>query len=129
MKIIEENSRFRVVWEIFIILLAMVSIFKIPYDLVFENSNYLSSLFLVLVIDILFILDIFLNFHCSYRESGIEILNPDTIKNNYLKKYFKVDLIANFPFDLIALFLLKDFFVYGISIVLIMRLLKGFIVR
>ena len=60
-----------------------------------EKLNY--------VIDILFFMDILMNFRTTYYNSrtALEITDKNLIVKNYLKGYFIIDLLSTVPFDII----------------------------
>ena len=62
-------------------------------DPVILNINY--------VIDVIFFLDIVLNFRTTYfsRKTGDEIFAPKKIAKNYLGGKFVVDMLASIPID------------------------------
>ena len=69
-------------------------------------SNYFNY-----VIDVLFFIDIILNFRTTFyhKSTGEEITNKNLIVKSYLKGNFSVDLISTIPFDLIYIHLfIKD---------------------
>lgn len=59
-------------------------------------------------IDLLFIIDVFVNFRTSYvnTKTGEEIFDLKKIALNYLKARFWIDILASMPFDLFTLFLI-----------------------
>ena len=62
------------------------------------------------LIDILFIVDIIVNFRTSYTNAltGYEILDPKMIAATYLKGMFWIDLLSVLPFDLLIADFLED---------------------
>lgn len=61
-------------------------------------------------IDILFMVDVFINFRTSYINSktGEEIFDLKSIAKNYLKGRFWVDVLASLPLDFIGLLFLSE---------------------
>lgn len=58
-----------------------------------------------LIIDVLFMIDILMNFRTTYvKEGEVLITNPWKIAVHYLKTYFLVDFVAAIPWDLLASF-------------------------
>lgn len=103
MIIIREQSRFRLIWDGLIILLTVVSCVLVPYHLAFLHEPNRLNNGLMFGIALVFFIDIGLNVRTSYRQSGAEIRDPILVRRNYLRGNFLVDLVANFPFDLILL--------------------------
>merc|ERR1719181_2427552 len=52
--------------------------------------------------NIMFVIDIFLNFFTGYTVGGDLILDPEMIQIRYLKSWFFIDLIASVPISLIT---------------------------
>lgn len=123
MKVIKENSYLRNSWDLFVLILIVISCLVIPYQIAFKHSVSLYGSILIYIIDIFFFTDIFLNFYTSYRSQGSEVTELAKIKKQYIKSFFTIDLIANFPFDLLIL-AIHEITIYNVSIVLFLRLLR-----
>jgi hypothetical protein len=120
MQPIKENSAFRVIWDSFILILILLSCAVIPFQIAFGHIVHKISSEIVYLIDLFFFIDIFLNFFTSYRYQGTEVTGRSKTATRYLKTFFPIDLLANFPFD--AFFLLApDMQFYNISLVLLLR--------
>jgi voltage-gated potassium channel len=118
---IRENSNFRIGWDLLILALIIVSCLLIPFQIAFRHVTDWSGTEIVYLIDIFFLIDIFLNFFTSYRHKGAEITDRKQSSGHYLKTFFAVDLLANFPLD--AFFLMfQDIQIYHVSLVLVLRL-------
>ena len=123
MKIIRQNSRFRAMWDVVILILIFVSCTLIPFQAAFRHSVLGFSSCIIYLIDIFFLLGIFLNFFTSYRCRGLEITDKKKTAAHYLKTLFIFDLLASLPID--ALFLVSgNTEVANIPIVLILRLFR-----
>ena len=78
-----------------------------PYRLAFSDENQIDAwtkFFGVaeIVIDVIFTLDIFINFVTGFeRFNGSIELRPKKIAINYLAGFFIIDVLATFPFELI----------------------------
>jgi len=56
-------------------------------------------------IDVVFFLDIVLNFHTTYvSPTGEVISDPKLIRLNYLKSWFIIDLLSCLPYDIFNAF-------------------------
>lgn len=119
---IGELSRFRVTWDALIIVLVFMTCTAIPYQFAFKQEFTPGLISIWAVIDVVFIVDILLNFFTTHRSQGFEVKDGRSTVRHYLKGRFTIDLIANFPFGLI-LWAAGDPLVYGISSVLAIRLL------
>jgi hypothetical protein len=120
--IIRENSAFRLCWDAVILLLVLASCILIPYQVAFVHWAEQVNNTLMFSISLVFLLDIGLNFCTSYRYAGSEVLDPGSVRNTYLRGYFTVDLLANFPLAGILL-LAGDPQVGGFSAALLVSLL------
>ena len=83
----------------------MWSCFTIPIELAFQPpflEQYANNI-LNTVIDVVYILDIFINFRTTIRNvlTGEEIVNSKIIAINYLKGRFFIDLVSAAPMDLL----------------------------
>jgi len=88
-------------WDIFITLVLFVSLVITPMRITFGPAVEFPSWRAVGgLIDILFLLDIFVLFNCAfYNEDFIIVENRKIIANEYLKSWFLVDLISIIPFE------------------------------
>ena len=123
-KIINQSSRIRFIWDSLILILIFFYLY--PDSLSNRFSTYCSRcgvLCLFMGSDLFFIVDIFLNFFTSYRYQGEEITDQKKISKHYLKTQFPIDLLANFPLDLLFL-LLPHFQLFSVPLVLVFRLLR-----
>ena len=123
MKTIRENSRFRIIWDLFILVLIIASCILIPFQIAFQNVVYRLGTVIIYLVDLFFLIDIFLNFFTSYRSRGTEITDRKKTATHYLKTFITTDLIANFPLDAFLLIFL-DIQIYNVALVLIFRILR-----
>lgn len=104
--IIRINDSRKVYFEVFVIILAIYNCFGIPFEICFAPPIMESEQFTVLnsVIDFFFAVDIYVQFKTTYYDplSGDEIFDKKTIRDNYLKGRFIIDLLATVPFDTIV---------------------------
>ena len=60
-------------------------------------------------IDVIFFLDIILNFHTTFvSQTGEVISDPKLIRLNYFKSWFTVDLLSCLPYDIFYAFQAAD---------------------
>ncbi len=123
MRTITENSRFRIFWEFFILILILASCILIPFQISFQHIVFRLGSIVIYLIDFFFFFDIFLNSFTSYRHEGSEVTERRRIAKHYLKTFFAVDILANFPFDLILLASF-DIQMFNVSLVLVLRMLR-----
>ena len=122
MNALRMNSTYRVIWNIFIVVLILASSWLIPFQIVFQNVVVKPSTNILLLINLFFLIDIFLNFFTSYRYEGTDVSDKKKIAIHYLKTFFIIDLAANLPLDAL-LRDSQDLQFYGISLVLVLRML------
>ena len=123
MKVIREHSNFRISWDLLILILILISCTLIPFQIVFRHAAYKLGSEIIYLIDLIFLIDILLNFFTSYRHQGVEVTGKNQTARHYLKTVFVVDLIANFPLDAFFLFS-QDMQIYGIPMILILRVFR-----
>ncbi len=123
MRLIKEQSRFRNNWDICIFILTITSLILITFQFAFQHIVTSFGTILLYSIDLLFLVNIFLNLRTSVRIDGVEITDKVIIKEKYLTTKFGLDFVSSLPLD--ALFLLwSDYSMLGISIVLWIRLIR-----
>ena len=120
MNIIKEQSKFRTNWDILILILIIASIFIIPIQIALRHEVTFFGSVIIYIIDLFFLLNIYLNSKTSFRVAGVEILNKSLISEHYYKTNFKIDILASLPFDLLFIFW-TGFEIEGISIILWIR--------
>jgi hypothetical protein len=105
---IDPKSTFVKYWDLIIILITFYSITFTPYYLAFsEADNSFNVLFLEMFFDIVFIIDILINFFIEFYNYEEELVkNFYLIAMNYLTGWFLVDLLASIPGSTISFILL-----------------------
>lgn len=107
-------SPFKAVWDWLILLLVIYTAIFTPYSAAFLLNNQegrdhrtcgysCSPLNVVdLIVDIMFIIDILINFRTTYVNSNEEVVShPAKIAIHYFKGWFLIDMVAAIPFDLL----------------------------
>ena len=66
-----------------------------------KNEEVRPMLVLSLIVDCMFVLDIFLNFRTTFIQPSSDVLekDPKKLAVYYLKTWFIIDLLAAIPFD------------------------------
>lgn len=133
-RIILHYGLFKITWDWVILILVLYTAIEVPFVSAFvldderterSQPNYTNSeprldffetlkkrypesyplLYTDLIIDVLFMIDILMNFRTTYvKEGEVLITNPWKIAVHYLKTYFLVDFVAAIPWDLLASF-------------------------
>ncbi|XP_065096334.1 voltage-gated inwardly rectifying potassium channel KCNH7 isoform X4 [Paramisgurnus dabryanus] len=107
-------SPFKAVWDWLILLLVIYTAIFTPYSAAFllndleeqkrrECGYSCSPLNVVdLMVDIMFIVDILINFRTTYVNTNEEVVShPAKIAVHYFKGWFLIDMVAAIPFDLL----------------------------
>uniref|UniRef100_A0A8C5AGX9 Voltage-gated inwardly rectifying potassium channel KCNH2 n=1 Tax=Gadus morhua TaxID=8049 RepID=A0A8C5AGX9_GADMO len=107
-------SPFKAVWDWLILLLVIYTAILTPYSAAFllndteeaaamQSCGYCSPLNVVdLIVDIMFIIDILINFRTTYVNANDEVVShPLRIAVHYFKGWFLIDMVAAIPFDLL----------------------------
>lgn len=79
----------------------------VPYNVAFKNktSEDVSLLVVDSIVDVIFFIDIVLNFHTTFVGPGGEVVSdPKVIRTNYLKSWFIIDLLSCLPYDVFNAF-------------------------
>ncbi|KAI7808785.1 putative potassium voltage-gated channel subfamily H member 7 [Triplophysa rosa] len=107
-------SPFKAVWDWLILLLVIYTAILTPYSAAFllndreeqkrrECGYSCNPLNVVdLIVDIMFIIDILINFRTTYVNLNEEVVShPGKIAIHYFKGWFLIDMVAAIPFDLL----------------------------
>ncbi|XP_066061296.1 potassium voltage-gated channel subfamily H member 4 isoform X2 [Chamaea fasciata] len=103
-------SIFKALWDWLILLATFYVAITVPYNVCFTGtedslSAARSTIVSDIAVEMLFILDIILNFRTTYvSQSGQVVYDPRSICIHYVATWFFVDLIAALPFDLLYIF-------------------------
>ncbi|KAM6295442.1 voltage-gated delayed rectifier potassium channel KCNH4 [Aegotheles albertisi] len=115
-------SIFKALWDWLILLATFYVAITVPYNVCFTGtedsfSATRSTIVSDIAVEMLFILDIILNFRTTYvSQSGQVVYEPRSICIHYVATWFFVDLIAALPFDLL--------YVFNITVTSLVHLLK-----
>lgn len=107
-------SPFKAVWDWIILLLVIYTAIFTPYSAAFllneveelrrRVCGYTCNPLNVvdLVVDVMFIIDILINFRTTYVNHNDEVVShPGRIAQHYFKGWFLIDIVAAIPFDLL----------------------------
>ena len=93
----------KIVW----IIPSQNNILQVPYNVALKNktSEDVSLLVVDSIVDVIFFIDIVLNFHTTYVGPGGEVVSdPAVIRVNYMKSWFMIDLLSCLPYDVFNAF-------------------------
>ena len=101
--VLQASSTFRVCWDSMLFLCLIYISIITPFRIGFEQHPPHQSTwwYVELYIDVVFVVDLVLNFRTTYFEKGKEVIDGKQIAKNYLKTWFLIDLISSIPFDTI----------------------------
>ncbi|XP_034554841.1 potassium voltage-gated channel subfamily H member 5-like isoform X2 [Notolabrus celidotus] len=104
--IILHYCTFKTTWDWVILILTFYTAIMVPYNVSFKTrQNNLAWLVLDSVVDVIFLIDIVLNFHTTFvGPNGEVISDARLIRMNYLKTWFVIDLLSCLPYDIINTF-------------------------
>ncbi|KAG8140049.1 hypothetical protein E2320_002795 [Naja naja] len=124
-------SIFKALWDWLILLATFYVAVTVPYNVCFTDAEdsltaARSTIVSDIVVEMLFIVDIVLNFRTTYvSESGQVVYNTRSICLHYVATWFFVDLIAALPFDLLYAFNVPvTYLVHLLKTVRLLRLLR-----
>ncbi|XP_054032677.1 potassium voltage-gated channel subfamily H member 4 isoform X1 [Dryobates pubescens] len=115
-------SIFKALWDWLILLATFYVAVTVPYNVCFTGTEdslaaARSTIVSDIAVEMLFILDIILNFRTTYvSQSGQVVYDPRSICIHYVATWFFVDLIAALPFDLL--------YVFNVTVTSLVHLLK-----
>ncbi|XP_011867816.1 PREDICTED: potassium voltage-gated channel protein eag isoform X2 [Vollenhovia emeryi] len=98
---------FKAIWDWIILCLTFYTAIMVPYNVAFKNktSEDVSLLVVDSIVDVIFFIDIVLNFHTTFVGAGGEVVSdPKVIRMNYLKSWFLIDLLSCLPYDVFNAF-------------------------
>lgn len=121
--IIHEDSMARRLWELVILGLIGISSAMIPFLVAFHGQAFGKEAFVLYAIDLFFFVDIWLNFRTSFRREGVAVSDRHEMARHYLKSSFPIDLLANFPFELLLIFN-SEATLGGISAIVLLRMFR-----
>ncbi|XP_061086074.1 potassium voltage-gated channel subfamily H member 1-like isoform X3 [Conger conger] len=104
--IILHYCTFKTTWDWVILILTFYTAIMVPYNVSFKTKqNNVTWLVVDSIVDVIFLVDIVLNFHTTFvGPAGEVISDPKLIRMNYLKTWFVIDLLSCLPYDVINAF-------------------------
>lgn len=98
--IIRHHSPFRMAWDMLLMALLSYISLTMPFQLGFGEVDVLQTI--DLIIDILFCIDVCLNFRTTYVDNESIVVDGKLIAWKYLTSWFLLDFFSSVPFDLIT---------------------------
>ncbi|MFA6506038.1 MAG: cyclic nucleotide-binding domain-containing protein [Treponemataceae bacterium] len=115
-KPIAHEGTLRVCWDLLILAAVVAAIIETPLSLVFKTTLGASFNFNDDTINLLFLLDILVNFNTTYTEKRKIVSDRAKIVRRYLTSGFTVDVLSAIPFAIIDLL--------GLPVLRMLRILK-----
>ena len=102
--VLHPYGRIRLYWDMITCLFVIYLSWTLPFYFAFDWLTVDPSIaFFNTVLDIWFIVDIFLNFKTGFVEFGMVCMNPKRIVKKYgLSIWFPIDVLASLPLELLA---------------------------
>ena len=134
--VILPNSRLKNCWDALIAVLVSYTAIMLPIQLCYDNVPQTLPPGLVafdVFTDVIFITDIFLNFHVGYIDEAVVVTDKQLIRRKYLSRWFSIDVVGSFPGDTIFLIIEaaragaedESFGSQQASLVTLFKILKG----
>jgi hypothetical protein len=100
---LDPDSKPKQTWDTLCMLLLLYCSFSVPYGIAFDSDepdedNRVKESF-EQVVDVVFMVDIFLNFITAWDNQGFMVRKFSLIAKNYLRSWFVPDFAGSFPFD------------------------------
>ncbi|XP_006814756.1 voltage-gated delayed rectifier potassium channel KCNH1-like [Saccoglossus kowalevskii] len=105
--IILHYCSFKSIWDWIILVLTFYTAVAVPFNVAFNTKSMEDYAIIVVdgIVDIVFFIDVILNFHTTFVGPGGEVVSdPKIIRMNYLKTWFVIDLLSCLPYDVINAF-------------------------
>jgi CRP-like cAMP-binding protein len=100
--VIHPDNRFKIYWNILVIISMSISITLSPYQMAFEDQTTGAFLVLEILFDSVFFVDILLTCVTGYYNKDLNLVTIHSkILKKYLKSWFFIDILACFPIHLI----------------------------
>ena len=106
---LEEHSYINKLWKFFLLFILLYNCFMIPLRLAFTKDSFGLYYAIDYFLDLVLLIDMYLNAYKFRRiVGGKKIKFSNNIWNNYKDSEFKYDLLARFPYDILALAFVTD---------------------
>jgi potassium channel len=104
--LIHPNSRFKIIWDLIIIVMSVYNSIIIPYEFAYSIDPHIALIIFDYMIDALFLVDIFINFRTIYKDkTDTEVKDGRKIAIRYvIYGRFPIDILASMPLDVITFF-------------------------
>ncbi len=97
---IHPDSPWKRIWDLVIFSAITYFAIEVPLRIVLHYKIDAQVALYERMIQILFMIDIVLNFRTGYRKERVLITDRKKVRNKYLRTWFFIDFLSAFPFDL-----------------------------
>lgn len=117
MWVMMSDHPFKRVWDILMIFMLGYVATLVPYNICLKSTNideninsYTEEEITALLVDLLFFIDIFVNFLSSYDdpETNLPVVDLKLIAKKYVSSWFGIDILAIFPFEAVEALLRSE---------------------
>lgn len=101
------DQKHKQIWDFFVSLLLLVTSVYTPIDIAFQSERktreqMTGGEIFNLVTDLLFLVDIIINFNSAFYDDDMEIVDDrKRVAKQYVMSWFIIDLLAIFPFSFV----------------------------
>lgn len=95
--VIHPDSTFRLTWDVVMLSLVVFFGFMVPYRLGFDIELSPAETIIDMVADVLFLIDIALNFRTAFKDDGVVVSDGKAMASNYASSWLFIDFVASFP--------------------------------
>lgn len=99
--IIPYNSSFTLYWDHLMGLLILYVLLSVPFEIAFEPYSESTATIISVVMTVVFALNMIIRFRTTVNTTMGVITEPKEIARRYMRKWFWLDLLATFPWDVI----------------------------
>ncbi|QDZ22490.1 potassium voltage-gated channel protein [Chloropicon primus] len=101
---ISTESKWKTRWDWIVIILVLYNSFFIPYNFSFVTAANSSMDMFDYFVDFLFLIDMGLSFFTGFYDiRGDEVVDLKEIRKKYMSRWFWIDLVAIFPFEVLII--------------------------
>ena len=103
--VLNPEGPFRVCWDVFMLVLLLYVAVTVPLLTFFDDIEHTDvHICFDVVVDLLFIMDILLNFRTGYMDAAkILVLDKKLVRRRYLHGWFVFDLVSSIPVQILTL--------------------------
>lgn len=96
---INPSATYKLIWDAVVSFIVIYSIIMVPLQLSFSVATEGGFFVVDWIIDVLFMIDIVVNFFTAYNDNRGTVYDNCKIVKHYLKTWFIIDLVSTIPFD------------------------------